>query len=395
MPCADLPTAMTMQQDLKALEERWGLALQSAAFGVWDLDPRAQRVHYSPEWKAMLGYGDLPVEETEHTDFWRRRVHPDDLQRMLAALHAHLAGDASSYAVEFRLRAADGSWRCVLSRGRVVERDAGGAPLRMVGTLTDLTEHHELQAARLARARAEAASRAKTEFVSRMSHELRTPLNAVLGFAQLLSRRLGDGDIEGQRTYVANIEQAGWHLLAMINDVLDLQRMESGQLALQIETVALAPLWDAVATSLSPLAERHGVRLAAATLPPRAAVQADPARLKQVLAHLVGNAVKYNRAGGTVTFAATALGGQWRLSVADTGQGIPAAQLPHLFEAFNRVGREGPGADGVGIGLVLARSLVRQMGGDVTVRSTPGAGTTVEVDLPRADDSTLRGSTPR
>jgi PAS domain S-box-containing protein len=376
---------MTMQQDLKALEERWGLALQSAAFGVWDLDPRAQRVHYSPEWKAMLGYGALPAEQTEHTAFWRERVHPDDLRPMLDALHAHLDGHADGYGCEFRLRAADGRWRCVLSRGRVVERGPGGEPLRMVGTLTDLTEHHELQAARLARDRAEAATRAKTAFVSRMSHELRTPLNAVLGFAQLLSRRLGDGDIDGQRAQVAHIEQAGWHLLAMVNDVLDLQRVESGQLTLRIEPVALAPLWEAVAATLAPLAARHGVHVLAPVLPPGAAVMADPARLTQALTHVLRNAIQYNRAGGTAGFTATARGPQhWRLSVADTGPGIPAAQLPHLFEAFNRLGREGPGADGVGIGLVLTRSLVQQMGGEVTVRSTAGAGTTVDVDLPRA-----------
>ncbi|MDO9073027.1 MAG: PAS domain-containing sensor histidine kinase [Rubrivivax sp.] len=381
---------MTMQQDLKALEERWGLALQSAAFGVWDLDPRAHQVQYSPEWKAMLGYGDLPAEVTADTDFWRSRVHPDDLQPMLAALHAHLTGSAAGYAVEFRLRAADGSWRWVLSRGRVVERDVDGEPLRVVGTLTDLTEHRELQAARLARDHAEAASRAKTEFLSRMSHELRTPLNAVLGFAQLLSRRLGDGDIEGQRTYVAHIEQAGWHLLAMVNDVLDLQRVESGQLALQMQAVALAPLWDAVATSMTPLAAARGVHLAATALPPRARVQADPARLKQVLGHLLGNAIKFSQPGGSVTFGVSAEGPQWRLRLGDTGQGIPTAQLPHLFEAFNRLGRVGPGADGVGIGLVLSRTLVQQMGGELVVHSTPGVGTTVEVDLPRADGAALR-----
>ena len=373
-----------MQHDLKALEERWGLALQSAAFGVWDLDPRTQRVHYSPEWKAMLGYGDLPAALTEHTDFWRSRVHPDDLQPMLDALHDHLAGFAAGYSCEFRLRAADGHWRCVLSRGRVVERDDGGAALRMVGTLTDLTEHHELQAARLARDRAEAASRAKTDFLARMSHELRTPLNAVLGFAQLLSRRLGDGDIEAQRTHVAHIEQAGWHLLEMVNDMLDLQRVDSGQFVLPIEAVALAPLWDALCSAASPLAARRGVHLAVAALPMHAAVQADARRLQQVLAKLLGNGIKYSREGGTVTLAAAATGPHWRLSIADTGPGIPQAQLPHLFEAFNRLGREGPGAGGVGIGLVLARSLVQQMGGELTVHSTVGAGTTVEVDLPRA-----------
>ncbi|MBA4178317.1 MAG: hypothetical protein C0505_17435 [Leptothrix sp. (in: Bacteria)] len=380
------PHSLTMHNDLNALEERWGLALHSAAFGVWDLDPRAQRVHYSHEWKVMLGYGDLPTEETERTAFWRSRVHPDDLPPMLAALQAHLAGRTDRYTMEFRLRAADGSWRWVLSRGRVVERGADGAPLRAVGTLTDLSDRRALESARLAREHAEAAMRAKSEFVSRMSHELRTPLNAVLGFAQLLSHRLGEADIEVQRGYVKHIEQAGWHLLGMIDDVLDLSQVERGELELHIDAVALAPLWDAVSQALSPLAVRHGVHLAAPALPPHAAVRADQARLHQVLTNLVGNAVKYNRPGGTVGFTAESRGSQWRLSIGDDGPGIPPAQMPHLFEAFNRLGREGQGGEGVGVGLVLTRGLVQQMGGAISVRSKVGAGTTVDVDLPRAED---------
>jgi signal transduction histidine kinase len=170
----------------------------------------------------------------------------------------------------------------------------------------------------------------------------------------------------------------------MVNDMLDLQRVDSGQFVLPIEAVALAPLWDALCSAASPLAARRGVHLAVAALPTHAAVQADARRLQQVLAKLLGNAIKYSREGGTVTLAAAATGPHWRLSIADTGPGIPQAQLPHLFEAFNRLGREGPGAGGVGIGLVLARSLVQQMGGELTVHSTVGAGTTVEVDLPRA-----------
>ncbi|MDP2005996.1 MAG: PAS domain-containing sensor histidine kinase [Rubrivivax sp.] len=374
-----------MQKDLKALEERWGLALQSAAFGVWDLDPKAQHVHYSPEWKATLGYGDLPDAETERTTFWRSRVHPEDLPPMLDALHAHLDGDTDSYAAEFRLRAADGSWRWVLSRGRVVQRDAAGAPLRVVGTLTDLTDQRELQAVRLARDRAEAANRAKTAFVSRMSHELRTPLNAVLGFAQLLGQRLGDGDIESQRTYVGHIEKAGWHLLEMINDVLDLSRAESGQLTLRPEAVDLAAAWQDVITLLQPLAQRQGVQIAPATLPPQAAVRADRARLQQVLGNVLSNAVKYNHAGGSVALTVTAAATAWRLRLSDTGQGIPSAQMPHLFEAFNRLGREDSGVEGVGIGLVLTRRLVEQMGGSITVSSTVGSGTSVDIVLPRAD----------
>ncbi len=374
-----------MLDNLKALERRWGMALQSAAFGVWDLDPRGQTVHYSPEWKAMLGYGD--ADEADSTATWRDRVHPDDLGPMLGALNAHLDGQASSYEMEFRLRAADGSHRWVLSRGRVVSRDEQGAALRMVGTLTDLTDRREVELMRIARDRAEAANLAKTQFLSRMSHELRTPLNAVLGFAQLLSRRIGAADLDDQRRCVAQIEKAGWHLLAMIDDVLDLSRVESGQLAIQLAPVSLAVLCRSVAEMLAPMAHERGVQICTASLPPQATVLADPLRLTQVLTNLLSNAIKYNRDGGSVALALAPVGDRWCLSVSDTGLGIPQAQIPHLFEPFNRLGRAASGVEGVGIGLALSRSLVEKMGGSIAARSVPGCGTTFEVSLPDAESA--------
>jgi PAS domain S-box-containing protein len=376
----DLPT--TMQHELKDLERRWGLALQSAAFGVWDLDPRRQRVHYSPEWKQMLGYGN--VDEVDSTATWRERVHPDDRAPMVAALEAHLGGREDAYAFEFRLRAADGSYRWVLSRGRVVDRDPGGEPLRMVGTLTDLTDRREMEAMRQARDQAEAANQAKTAFLSRMSHELRTPLNAVLGFAQLLSRQIGGTNLEQQRGYVGHIEQAGWHLLQLINDVLDLSRVESGQLAMESTAVPLAPLWQQVRQMLGPQAAARQVSIRTGTLPADATVRADPVRLRQVLINLLSNAINYNREGGTVTVEAQPDGTGWVFSMADTGVGIPAAQMPHLFEPFNRLGRANAASDGVGIGLTLTRWLVERMGGTIAVASTEGRGTTATLTLQAA-----------
>lgn len=382
-----------MQNDLKALEQRWGLALQSASFGVWDLDPVAHRVHYSPEWKATLGYA--VSDEADATAVWRERVHPDDLEGMKAALEAHLIGRSDTYACEFRLRAADGGYRWVLSRGRVAARDRDGRALRMVGTLTDLSDRHELEALRAERDRAAAANLAKTEFLSRMSHELRTPLNAVLGFAQLLQQHLGQSSLETQRRYVGHIEQAGWHLLAMINDVLDLSRVESGQLAMHIEAVPLAASWRAVQALLAPLAAERGVQVLEAALPEGATVLADAVRLKQVLSNLLSNAIKYNRPGGSVQLLAEAMPGagrhsRWQLQLRDTGLGIAASQIGHLFEPFNRLGRQtssGDGmaaVDGVGIGLVLTRWLVQHMDGDIELTSVEGAGTTVTLHLPAA-----------
>ena len=371
--------APPVQAELGSLERRWGLAVQTARFGVWDLDPVARLVHYSPEWKGMLGYE--AVDTPDATATWRGRVHPDDLGAMLASLSAQLEGRSEAYEAEFRVRAADGRYRWVLSRGRVVERDAAGAALRMVGTMTDVTDRHEMEAMRLQRDQAEAANRAKTEFLSRMSHELRTPLNAVLGFAQLLGEALGPADARA-RGFAQHIEQAGWHLLAMVEDVLDLARAETGQLGLVIEPVPLAPVWEAVATMLAPLAAKRRIALRAGNLPADAVLRADRTRLQQVLTNLASNAVKYNRDGGLVTLDARRVDGHWHLALTDTGIGMNATQLAHLFEPFNRLGREGSSVEGVGIGLVLTRWLVVQMGGALALRSTADVGTTVEVTLP-------------
>jgi PAS domain S-box-containing protein len=376
-----------MRQALEALEKRWGLAVQSASFGVWDLNVPAGTVHYPPQWKALLGYDAPDVADTTAT--WRSRVHPDDLQPMLDALNGHLSGRNASYAAEFRLRAADGRYRWVLSRGRVVERDAAGQALRAIGTLTDLTERRELEQLRLERDRAEATSRAKTEFLARMSHELRTPLNAVLGFAQLLARRSAPSDNE-QRSYAKHIEDAGWQLLTLVDTVLDLTEVQSRRVALAREPVALAPLIAAALQAAAGAAQGHRIELLPTTLPDTPAqvcVMADPARLRQVLDQLLDNAIRFNRPGGSVRIrVAPGSDAMVTLSVIDTGLGIPAAALPQLFEPLQRVGGATAGSAGVGVGLALAHTLVEAMGGRLAVHSSEGLGTTAEVSLPGSGD---------
>jgi PAS domain S-box-containing protein len=374
-----------MQDELRSLEQRWGLALQSAQFGVWDLDLGRELVHYSPQWKAMLGYDDADMPDD--TAVWRGRVHPDDLDGMLQALRAYLEGRAPAYEREFRLRTAGGAWRWVMSRGRIVERDAAGQPTRVVGTLVDLTDRREAEALRLARDRAEAASQAKTEFISRMSHELRTPLNAVLGLAQLLAQQVGEpgADIEEQRAYLRQVELAGWHLLGLVEDVLDLAQVQSGKVQLAADAVALAPLLQSVVDASRSAAAERRIELRIAPVPAGAQVRANAVRLKQVMTHLLGNAIKYNRDDGHVRLeAAPAPDAAWRIAVVDDGHGIPALQMQHLYEPFNRLGRTGTCGDGVGIGLALTRCLVERMGGQMHAHCVEGQGSRFEVLLPAA-----------
>ena len=236
---------------------------------------------------------------------------------------------------------------------------------------------------------AAAASQAKTEFLSRMSHELRTPLNAVLGFAQLLLAAPEPVLRERQRGQVEAIAQAGWHLLELINDVLDISRIEAGQLPLQSQPVALAPLLDEALELLNP-------QLQAMALVPELRLEAelpllaaDPVRLRQALVNLLSNAIKYNRPGGRLSVRAGledgAGGRRLRLEISDGGLGMSEQQLAHLFEPFNRLGREREAIEGTGIGLVLTRYLLELMGAELHIASRAGAGTTATVRLSLAE----------
>ena len=266
--------------------------------------------------------------------------------------------------------------------------------------LRDATALHLANAERRARQALEASSQAKTEFLSRMSHELRTPLNAVIGFAQLLRLDPSQPLSIEQLERVQHVESAGEHLLALVNDVLDLSRVESGEMSVAQEAVPISTVVEEAATMVSPLVTDAGVEVFVASTPfgvphvrpDRLAdplvrfqdeiwVQADRVRLRQVLVNLLSNAIKYNRPGGSVALSWRITEGQCEVLVVDTGQGIAADKLGSLFEPFNRLGAEASRVDGTGIGLVLSRELAEMMGGSLGITSTFGEGTTASLKL--------------
>ncbi|WP_051378555.1 PAS domain-containing sensor histidine kinase [Derxia gummosa] len=248
------------------------------------------------------------------------------------------------------------------------------------GFIADVTERRALADASQARQAAETASRAKSDFLARVSHELRTPLNGILGFAQLLLVG-SDALTVTQRRHLGHIEQAGRHLLLLINDMLDITRIEAGKVTMQIEPVealdALADCHQLVA----PLASKAEVELQLDT-PCSCVVLADRNRLRQALLNLASNAVKYGAGGGVVTLALRPDGGSARLEVIDRGPGLTPEQIGALFQPFNRLGAERGPVEGTGLGLVITRGLVELMGGRLEVASQPGAGCTFAIVLP-------------
>jgi PAS domain S-box-containing protein len=250
----------------------------------------------------------------------------------------------------------------------------------------------ELEAAKSA---AERANLAKSDFLSSMTHELRSPLNAILGFAQLLDSSQPE-PTPPQRENISQILQAGWHLLKLINEVLDLAAVESGKMSLSREAVLLAEVLSECQTMMEPQAQQRGIRMSFPRRDSPYHVSGDRTRLKQALINLLSNAIKYNREQGTVEVTCAVVGwGRIRISVRDHGDGLPPEKLAQLFQPFNRLGQEGHAGEGTGIGLVTSKRVVELMGGVIGVESTVGVGSVFWIELRLAPAPALAASPPK
>ncbi len=251
----------------------------------------------------------------------------------------------------------------------------------------------ELEIARsvadMAKSVAEKANLAKSDFLSSMSHELRTPLNAILGFAQLLETAMPP-PTPSQKRGVSQILKAGWYLLELINEILDLSLIESGKLSLSMEPVSLADIMNECRTLIEPQSTKYGISKIFPQFSTPCFVRADKTRLKQVLINLLSNAIKYNREGGTVVISyAEVSSGHLRISVQDTGYGLPPDKLGQLFQPFNRLGQEFTNEEGTGIGLMVSKRLVELMSGKIGVDSSVGIGSTFWFELKLSMDEIL------
>ena len=365
---------------VKKLEERANLALEGSHLCVWDWNPQTDEANYSLSWKEMLGYAEHEFPSSGRA--WMEHLHPDDKDITLSALQAYLDGSMPTFSFEFRMLCKNGSWKWILSRGKLVARDANGEPLRLVGTHSDISERklhdHILQEKNIelenARIVAERASLAKSEFLSSMSHELRSPLNAILGFSQLMeSDSPPPSPVQNER--ITQIISAGWHLLKLINEILDLAKIESGHMLLSQESVSLTEIIRECQSMIEPQAQQRDIQQTIPRSDIPYFVYADRTRLKQVLINLLSNAIKYNREQGMIEVkCAESTFGRTRVSIIDTGVGMSPEQLAQLFQPFNRLGQEYSGTEGTGIGLVVVKQLIELMGGSVGVESTAGVG---------------------
>jgi PAS domain S-box-containing protein len=376
---ADLQAA---SQALSENQERLRNIVDHVPIGVVYADIEGRVREANPSLLAMLGLSALPEPAPRLADW----THPLDRPAVEAMIGDLAAGRTAPLRTRLRLLGR-GQREVAVQLGLSALHDAEGQPRRVVGVVEDIGEHLKLEASERAREQAEAASRAKSDFVGRMSHELRTPLNAMLGFGQLLARDGSPTLAPHQQRWAGQIQDAGWHLLNMINDTLDLSMIESGSLRLAPQPLSVPALLEGTLALVHAAAERRGVRLAAPQVAAGSSlVLGDETRVKQILTNLLSNAVKYNVQGGSVEVqAGPADGDQVEIRVQDTGLGLSDAQLESLFQPFNRLGREDSGVEGTGIGLVISRRLAELMGGSLEARSVPGSGSTFLLRLPRAD----------
>lgn len=375
----DVTERKQAEEALKVGEQRLKLALDSAEMGIWELDLVNDKAYRNLKHDQIFGYQSLQTDWSY--EIFLTHVVPEN--RDAVKKRFEMAFATGDFGMECRILWADKSIHWISAQGRVFRNDKGD-PLRMMGTVADVTERKLAEEAILrAREEAERASKFKDQFLSTMSHELRTPLNAILGFSELLTDARYGSLNDRQQRYVNHIRTGGQHLLKLINDILDLSKIEAGRLELSIESVpvelAVVEVFDAV----RPLAEKKSQTLLHSA-EAGVAVRADVTRFKQILMNLLANAIKFTPEGGRIEVSARQVDGQVRADVRDSGPGIPLEEQKRIFEAFYRLQQSGEAPEGTGLGLAITQRLIELQGGQLGLESQVGQGSCFWFTLPSA-----------
>lgn len=376
------------EQALIEQQQRLDDVFQVTPSGIWDWDIKADEIYCSPAYFDILGYQPEDFETTDVNSIWLNLVHPDDKAKILT-VHKTSANSDELFSEEYRIRCKDGSYKWILDRGLVVARNEAGEPTRMVGSYVDIDGLKRLESQlRDAKEAAEAANLAKSTFLANMSHELRTPLNAVLGFSNLMEH--DKTTTPDQKESLRMINASGRHLLGLINEVLDMSKVEAGHATLEVELADLHQLLVDVASMMKARASSKELDFHLVRQPsvPQY-VSVDSGKLKQILINLLGNAIKFTDSGMVELSvkAATLSQDKWCLSFAvkDTGIGIAREHQSTIFEPFIQARQGENQQKGTGLGLAISQQFTRLMGGDLRLESEPGEGTVfyfeIEVQL--------------
>lgn len=397
----DLSHLKETEKALRLSEARHERILASSNDGIWEWSAsdaveagRAHidqgQFHTSHSCWAHLGYSEEEVDslpEDERLSIWRSHIHPHDLPQLYRSLRRHFI-QRKTFDIEYRMIGQDGEMFWMRSRGQAFFNNKNRA-ISMSGINIDITELKKAQErVRKAKEDAEKANKAKSDFLSSMSHELRTPLNAILGFSQLslYDDRLSDE----QRDNAKQIHSAGEHLLQLINDVLDLSKVEAGKMSLSFEPVLPFLVVNECFALIKAMANKRSISLLSKTNNLDGVfVRVDVVRLKQCLLNIISNAVKYNTDHGQVCVVFNQNENILELRIEDTGPGIPENKQAELFQPFNRLGNESSVIEGSGIGLVITKDLVEMMGGQLEYCNESGAGACFVMSFPILENQSV------
>ena len=378
----DISERKRVEEALRVSEERYALAVSGTANGLWDWNIQTGEDYQSPRWKEILGYEEHELENRHET--FTDALHPEDHDRVMEAARAHLE-ERVPYDLEYRLRCKNGSYVWIHAKGQAIW-DEFGTPLRMAGSNSDITERKAAEETiRAAMKEAENANRTKTEFLANMSHELRTPLNAIIGFSEIIKdETFGPVGSVQYRDYAGDINESGHHLLALINDILDLSKVESGTDELHEENIDISQIAKSILKLVVGLARKGNVELELDVSDDIPLLYADERKVKQILLNLLSNAIKFTPEGGKVTLKiwSRAESG-YVFQVTDTGIGIAFEDIPKAMSPFQQIDSGlARKHEGTGLGLPLTKSLVEMHGGYLDLQSKVGVGTTVTVRFP-------------
>ena len=385
----DISDRREAERTLKESEERLAAAARGASLGLWDVEPGGRRVVVNAIFESQLGYGPLALRETDDKwaalrgglEGWVELLHPDDRERVAELISRFLAGESKVYHAEHRVRGPDGSYKWILSVGNSVAWDENGAPLRVNGVHIDISEMKALQLdLQLRYEELQRLQNLRDGLVHMIVHDLRSPLTSVMGYLDLLRSEL-PLSVDDRGTFIGEAYTGAAQMAEMISSLLDIGRLEAGEMPVDRQVADLCDVTAEAVRSLGGLTIGRDV----AQLAPAGAVplHCDAALIRRVVGNLLGNALKFTPASGSITVTVSRSDGRPRVEVADTGPGIPADFLGRVFDKFSQAG-EGRSRKrySTGLGLAFCKLAVEAHGGTIGVSSEVGKGSRFWFELP-------------
>lgn len=370
---------------LRKSEERLELALDGANVGLWDIDLENKAVYINKWVSGLLGYGDSGIAHVTIGD-WIKTCHPDDLGQVNEVLHMHLSGKVHDFNTEARLQTSSGEYKWFSLHGKVVEVDQNSTPRRMIGLMLDIDMQKQFEEQlRIAKEKAEESDRLKSSFLANVSHEIRTPMNAILGFSDILL----DASIQKEDSlkFLSLIRSSGESLLALINDIIDISKIESGQFNIVIGKFDLHLLFDKISHIASTLINTYNrdIELIIEKGVDQASlfIESDQYRLEQIINNLISNAIKFTSRGHVILSYTIPDNNTLEIRVTDTGRGISKEDQGVIFERFRQINPDSKiNIGGTGLGLAISKSITELLGGTICVDSAPDQGATFRVRIP-------------